>query len=95
MEKLLSSSRKLQAASCKKLQAGKAENKLQAGITIPTGAGKNRLHRFLAPGKLQHSAHKLESWNLPQAGISSEPRAEAPASWKSQTFDFYKISGII
>lgn len=89
---------RLVPASCnklEKLQAGKAENKLQAGITIPTGAGKNRLHRFLAPGKLQHSAHKLESWNLPQAGISSEPRTEAQVSWKSQTFDFYKNSGII
>lgn len=84
---------KLDSGSYKLRQ--KAENKLEAGITIPTQAGKNRLHRFLAPGKLRHSAHELKSWNLPQAGTSSEPLCEAPVSWKSQTFDFYENSGII
>lgn len=77
------------------MRAGSCVRKLEAGITIPTQAGKNRLHRFLAPDELRHSAHEPESWNLPQAGISSAPHTEAPTSWKSQTFDFYKNCDII
>lgn len=81
----------MQAASC----ARKLKISWKLELPFLPKLEKNRFHRFLAPGKLQRPAHELESWNLPQAGKSSEPRTEAPASCKSQTFDFYKNSGII